>query len=322
MTMQVLTDIPQKLERAFELRLAHFGKGIKFYNPGLKSYATDEMCQANPRQFVSVSLTGKGCALNCDHCEKKILEPMLALDKREGLFEMCRRLKEGGTEGILLSGGSLKTGEVPFMPYIDQIARVREELGMKIIMHTGLIRSEAQARALSEAGVDGVALDIIGADETIRKVYHLDATTRDFDRALYWLSKYELSLRPHIIIGLHYGQLLGEWKALEMIARYPRHALVLVIITPLYGTAMWNIDLPTVEEISNFFADARLTIADDYVMLGCARPQGKYKVDVDRAAIDAGLNGIAYPAEGIVQYAIDRGLTPEYYENACSCGVE
>jgi uncharacterized radical SAM superfamily protein len=40
---------------------------------------------------------------------------------------------------------------------------------------------------------------------------------------------------------------------------------------------------------------------------------------IDRAAVDAGLNGIAYPAEGVVDYARKKGLTPEFV-NAC-CGV-
>jgi uncharacterized radical SAM superfamily protein len=43
------------------------------------------------------------------------------------------------------------------------------------------------------------------------------------------------------------------------------------------------------------------------------------KRDIDRLAIDAGLNGIAFPAEGIVEYARQRDLEPNFI-NAC-CGV-
>ena len=43
------------------------------------------------------------------------------------------------------------------------------------------------------------------------------------------------------------------------------------------------------------------------------------KREIDRLAVDAGLNGIAYPAEGIVAYAQQRGLEPSFV-NAC-CGV-
>jgi uncharacterized radical SAM superfamily protein len=54
-------------------------------------------------------------------------------------------------------------------------------------------------------------------------------------------------------------------------------------------------------------------------MLGCARPIGPSKAEIDRRAVDAGLDGIAYPAEGIVAYAESRGLRPQFHD-AC-CGV-
>ena len=38
----------------------------------------------------------------------------------------------------------------------------------------------------------------------------------------------------------------------------------------------------------------------------------------DRAAVDHGLNGIAYPADGIVEYARSSGLEPDFYEYCCS----
>ena len=55
------------------------------------------------------------------------------------------------------------------------------------------------------------------------------------------------------------------------------------------------------------------------VMLGCARPLGAIKREIDRLAVDAGLNGIAYPADGIVAYAREQALEPDFV-NAC-CGV-
>ena len=318
----IATTLQDKKSQALAIRRENFGNDIKFYAPGLKSYTTKEIAQHNPAAFLPISLTGNACALDCDHCNKKILEPMLALDQREGVFEMCKRLKAAGTESVLISGGSLKSGEVPFMKHIEEIKRVKEELGMKIIMHTGLVTKDEQARALKDAGVDGVALDIIGAQETINDVYHMDATVDDFERTLALLSGYGLSLRPHIILGLHYGEMKGERKALEMIAKYPCHALVLVIITPLHDTNMWGVTPPAPKVIEEFFIEARLKMPDTYIMVGCSRPQGDHKIAVDKAAVEAGLNGIAYPAEGIVGLSKEMGLNPEFFENACSCGVE
>ena len=76
---------------------------------------------------------------------------------------------------------------------------------------------------------------------------------------------------------------------------------------------------PSLDEIGAFFEEARKRLPATPIMLGCARPMGLLKVDIDRLAIDAGLNGVAYPAEGMAEYARAVGLQPEFV-NAC-CGV-
>ena len=308
------------VSRSLEIRKQYFNDEITFHAPGLKSYSIPGFEQKNPKAFLPISITGSGCALNCDHCESKILEPMLPLNMKEGIFNMCKRLSEEGTESVLISGGSQKNGKVPFLKHIDEIKRIKDELGLKVIMHTGLVDDE-MAKALHVAGVDGVALDIIGANETIKDVYHLNLTTEDYDNSMQLLASYGLSLRPHIILGLHYGKFLGEYNALDLIAKYPVHALVLVILTPMHSTAMQNVSPPSVEEVTEFMHQARLQMPDTKIMMGCARPSGDYKRQVDLAAIDAGINGIAYPADGVIDYAISKGLRPTYFENSCSCGV-
>jgi hypothetical protein len=45
---------------------------------------------------------------------------------------------------------------------------------------------------------------------------------------------------------------------------------------------------------------------------------GAAKTELDWGAIDHGLNGIAYPAEGAIAYAESRGLTAALYEYCCS----
>jgi hypothetical protein len=45
---------------------------------------------------------------------------------------------------------------------------------------------------------------------------------------------------------------------------------------------------------------------------------GETKVALDRAAIDHGLNGIAYPAQGAIAYAESLGLEARLYEYCCS----
>jgi len=58
------------------------------------------------------------------------------------------------------------------------------------------------------------------------------------------------------------------------------------------------------------------------IVLGCARPGGKHKIITDFIALEAGFNGIAYPAEGIASYARKRGLEVEFQECCCSLVFE
>jgi len=91
---------------------------------------------------------------------------------------------------------------------------------------------------LGELDLDGAMVDIIGDNRTIREVYHLNAQTEDYDQVLERLARHGVPLVPHIILGLHFGKMLGEWKALEMTAKHPLKLLVLVILMPLTGTPM------------------------------------------------------------------------------------
>ena len=94
--------------------------------------------------------------------------------------------------------------------------------------------------------------------------------------------------------------------------------LILVVLTPLTGTPMAHIPPPPTEQVAEFFGTARLAAPATPVNLGCARPLGQAKTDLDQAAIDLGLNGIAYPADGAIEYAGSRGLTPRLFEYCCS----
>ena len=309
------------MDQAFEIRKANFCDDIKFYAPGLKSYNIPEFEQKNPNAFLPISITGNACALDCDHCDTKILDPMIPLNMTEGLFGMCEKMAAKGTESVLISGGSMKNGQVPFLKHIKDIKRIKDELGLKVIMHTGLV-SEEMAEGLAFAGVDGVAIDIIGAQETIEQVYHMNATVADFDATLERLTRHGLSIRPHIILGLHYGQFLGEYEALKMIKKYPVHALILVILTPMQDTPMKDVEPPATDIVEEFYQKARLAMPASNILVGCARPGGAYKKVVDLAAVNAGLNGIAYPAEGIIEFSKTKGLKPSFYENSCSCGLD
>ncbi len=304
-------------DAALAARVERWGPAIEFYAPGLKRWRSSEWTPEKPNTFLPVSVTGTACALQCEHCRTKVLEGMVAVTKDTDLFATALALREQGTEGLLVSGGSQRSGGVPLLPHVEDMKRIREELGMRVVVHSGVV-GPTLADGLVEAGVDAVMLDIIGARETIRDVYHLDLEPEDFEQALSLLAERELRIIPHIVIGLHFGELLGEWDALEMIARYPVSTLILVVLTPLVGTPMGKLTPPPAQDCAAFFHTARAAMPDTKVNLGCGRPMGKMKIALDEAAIDAGLNGIAYPADGMVAYARRRGLEPSFHEYCCS----
>jgi uncharacterized radical SAM superfamily protein len=301
----------------FALRRANFGDTIDFYAPGLKRWETPEWKPDNPRRFLPVSVTGSACALSCDHCQAKVLDGMISVKAGEDLFDLAAGLRAQGSEGLLVSGGSTRAGGVPLLGHLRHVPRIKAELGMKVIAHSGVV-SPALADGLAAAGVDGVMLDIIGADETIHDVYHLDLTVADFERSLALLAERGLRIIPHIVCGLHYGRFLGEHRALEMIVRHPVSTLIIVVLVPLVGTPMAHLPPPPVADVVAFFAEARAAMPATKVNLGCARPLGPMKRELDEAAIDHGLNGIAYPADGAIAYARSRGLEPKLYEYCCS----
>lgn len=312
-----LAPPPTEPTDAFRLRQQHFPDDVNFHAPGLKRYRTNAFEQTNPRAWLPISVTGDACALQCEHCTAKVLNPMISLQSAKNLYELCAELQATGTKGVLVSGGSMKNGQVPLLKHVEHMKRIKDELGMKIICHTGLVAEETAA-GLAWAGIDGAMIDIMGADETIDEVYHLEATVDDFEQSLERLTRHELMTLPHIVVGLHFGRFLGEQRALEIIARYPVSALILVVLMPVFDTPMANLAPPPLDETTEFFRTARLTMPETRVMLGCARPGGDMKVKLDRAAIDMGLNGIAFPAEGIVEYATASGLEPKFYEYCCS----
>ncbi len=127
---------------AFAVRRQHFPDEINFHAPGLKRYRTSAFVQTNPRAWLPISLTGDACALQCDHCAAKVLLPMISVLAGKNLYELCAELQQTGTKGVLVSGGSMKNGQVPLLKHVEHMRKIKDELGMKLICHTGLVSED------------------------------------------------------------------------------------------------------------------------------------------------------------------------------------
>lgn len=268
---------------------------------------------------MPVSITGSACELNCDHCGRKILMTMQATTTPNALFDYARKIAGRGAHGMLISGGSDKNGVVPIKPFFDTIGRIKQEFGFKIVAHLGILDEETVQEIAELGGLDGAMMDIVGSNDTLRQVYHLrEVTTDDFERSLRLLCEAGIKTIPHVVIGLHYGKILGEYQALEIISRYSVEAVVLVGLLPQLGTVMAEVTPLEPEEMGEVFQQARRLFPTTPVLLGCMRPPGEHKFQTDTLALKAGLDGIAYPSEGIVSMARQMGLEPQFSEMCCS----
>ena len=293
---------------------------IRFSTPTFKDYASTELKGCSKNSFPSFSITAGACGLNCDHCRAEILKPMLAATSPAMLDQKVRHLiATQDLKGFLLSGGSNKRNEIPYERFYPVVEKLKRDYPyLSIAIHTALT-DEAGARAMEAAGVDTAMMDVIGADETIREVYHLDRPVADFEATLAALTTTSMKVSPHIVIGLHYGRVLGEPTALDIVSRYPVEALVLVVVMPFYA-APGLFAVPDTADVGRIFGEARRRLHDRQVLLGCARPPGLHKRAVDAYAVMAGLDGIAFPADGVVGVARAIGR-PFHQEHAC-CSIK
>ena len=211
---------------------------IRFSTPTFKEYASSELQGCGKNSFPAFSITAGACGLNCDHCQKKILEPMIPATDPAMLDTKVRAMIDTeGLNGFLLSGGSNKKNEIPYGRYLPVVEKLKHDFpDLKIAIHSALL-DERRAKAMEAAGVDTVMMDVIGAEETIQQVYKLNRPVDDFESTLAALCSTNMEVTPHIVIGLHYGQILGEANALDIVSRYPVTALVLVVIMPFYAKA-------------------------------------------------------------------------------------
>lgn len=295
---------------------------IRFSTPTFKAYSSCELEGCGKNSFPAFSITAGGCALNCDHCRAKILEPMIPATSPEMLERRVREMvATQELQGFLLSGGSNKANEIRYERYWPAVERLKRDFPwLRIAVHSALL-DRARARAMADAGVDTAMTDVIGSERTIREVYHLDRPVADFEETLAALCETRMEVVPHIVIGLHYGRVLGEPVALDIVSRHRIHSLVLVVVMPFYAKP-GTFATPDAAEVGRIFLQARRRIPERPVLLGCARPPGMHRRVTDAYAVMAGLDGIAFPADGALAVAHAIGRPADQAHACCSVKTE
>lgn len=301
------------MRTARRLSWQRFGKTITFYLPGM--FTLDGVTG----KYSALSITGSTCALQCDHCQGKILEQMIPAEDPDTLIAQCHRLAARGDYGVLISGGCDPAGRLPWRRFLKAIARIKAETDLLVSVHSGLV-NDMEALELKNAGVDQALIDVIGDDHTFRRICQVPFGVSRIQRALEALEKAGIPTVPHVVCGIDGGRINGEFKALEMIARFNVPMVVIVSLMRIPGTRAANAALPSAAAVSEIIAVARLRMPDTLLSLGCARPRGDSRLPV--MAIDAGINRMALPPPEAIARAEAYGLKIRYQKTCCSVAMD
>jgi uncharacterized radical SAM superfamily protein len=303
-----LDSVPHELiKTARRVREDHKGRELRFYYP-------------KPR-FPSVSITGGNCALRCEHCGGHYLAGMRGVETPSMLKEFCANHDANGGVGVLVSGGSDPEGRVPLERFYDALGWVKENTGLIVNVHTGLLDSR-QAEEIASTGVDIVSVDVVGSDETIRRVFGLDATVEDYADTLEALRDADVSsVVPHICVGLDFGELRGEARAIELAREIRPEIVVILGLIPTRDTAMETVEPPSSEVLAKVVGATRLTFPESSIAMGCMRP----RVDKTRGemlAIRAGADRLVLPTRETIEAATTDGFEIKHLDGCCAIPEE
>ncbi len=185
--------------------------------------------------YVSLSLSGTACALNCEFCNREYLRSMIPAISPESLENVMAHLYRRGARGFLLSGGFTKEGYLMIKEeHLRAVARFKRDNDVVISMHTGLMPSRLLGKAW-EAGIDFIDFEIPPSNEYLKRVKGLASkTVDDYLRKLDEILSYSRGWGvPHLILDSVASTPDNEVAIIEEVSeRRPRLFVALVEIRP------------------------------------------------------------------------------------------
>jgi hypothetical protein len=295
---------------AWRVARANHGNAFSFYLPGMIRYGRQR------GRYPAVSITGNQCELLCEHCKGKLLEPMIKVRSPEALLRISEKFVDNGVCGMLLTGGADQEGQLPWEQYYPSVKKIGAQSPMHLSAHTGFPGREI-CRLLEKAGLQQALIDVMGDEKASRGVYHLPGLHTVLN-ALEAVKECGIDLVPHVVAGLNFGKIEAEYEAIRIIRSFEPSALVFVVLTPLKGTPMANVLPPSPLEIARLIANARLSMPETPISLGCERPRDRRGWIMERLAIRAGATRMAVWSEAALAECDRLGLTPRFQATCCS----
>jgi uncharacterized radical SAM superfamily protein len=210
----------------------------------------------------------------------------------------------------LITGGCDVEGRVPISEHMDDLRSLAEDSTK--IAHTGLV-DENEAEELSHV-IDVASFDFVGDDRTIRTVYGLHKSVDDYVDSYSSTSKH-ISTFPHLTIGLYKGELAGEFEVLDILRDLGTQEIVLNVLIPTDGTQLGSLPPPALENVVRVIRKARESF--NGVFIGCMRPGGRYREELDILAVEEGVDRIVNPSKPSRELAMEKGLEVEWREECC-----
>jgi hypothetical protein len=233
---------------------------------------------------------------------------MRGVGSGEELLSVASGLEASGGTGLLLSGGCDAQGRVPIGPFLGAVGQIKSSTRLAVNLHPGLV-DEASAPAILASGADVLSVDVLQDGPAIIERLHLNAAPEAYRRTLELLSPGTLA--PHICVGLQSER--GERDTVDMLSSFRIQALVVLGLMAPPGSGVRPVDA---DRLVSFIRSAVRRL-DAPVLLGCMRPRGRARAEIE--AIEAGCAGIVNPAPATVGWARSSGL--EIMERRTCCAL-
>jgi uncharacterized radical SAM superfamily protein len=159
-------------------------------------------------------------------------------------------------------------------------------------------------------------------EEVVRDIYHLDIDLNEYKNAIDLLKKYNLNIVPHICVGLHYGKLNKELESLKFIKENlgsPPLIVVIVLIPPKNSKIRFETPHPKV--IAKIIAMIRFIFPLTEISLGCMRPRGIIKVEVEKNALKAGITRIEIPSKETLKWLKKQNSEVHFQFYSACCAI-
>jgi len=256
------------------------------------------------RNFPGLSVTGHRCDLMCGHCRGRYLKGMIPVTDPSALESAAGEVRAAGGHGILVSGGCDAKGKVPLQPFLPALRKVREEGGLLINLHPGLVSREEAADIAASA--DRISFDLVLDASVIRSRMNLDRVPEDYAGAFRALCLAAPGrVVPHVLLGV--GR---EENELEAVRQACQEDISCLILLSLVGENVEDWDGRLIRAVKEGAGRGRP------VVLGCMRPRGR--PDVEMAALRAGAEGIASPSSAIIRLIEEEGWAVREHRLCCA----